>query len=167
VIIIINGKISSNPRKNKQNTYIPDQPLNHISQVLGLTRWISGRCKLLHLEALKSFLVSPGLDWKIRFGIETHSEDYNREEACDVTWKLPIFPLARLSWRRRSPVHEISFGSFFVTRCRPPAWTSRCGSRSEVDPVSERLRCDNQWLRRRHFCDSDFTLSDILMIRRK
>ncbi|ANM64877.1 hypothetical protein AT3G57787 [Arabidopsis thaliana] len=98
---------------------------------------------------------------------QTHSEDYNREEACDVTWKLPIFPLARLSWRRRSPVHEISFGSFFVTRCRPPAWTSRCGSRSEVDPVSERLRCDNQWLRRRHFCDSDFTLSDILMIRRK
>ena len=80
--------------------------------------------------------MSPGLDREIRFGVEPDPEDDDREEARDVTRKLPILPFARLPRRRRSAVHEVALGPLLVARRGPAARAGGCGSGPGEYPVS-------------------------------
>lgn len=84
----------------------------------------------LHLEALESFLVGPGLDGEIGLGVEADAEDHDGEEAGDVAGELPVLPLARLPRRRWSPVEEVTLGPLLVARAAPPALSSSSGATS-------------------------------------
>lgn len=92
---------------------------------------------LLHLKALQSLLMGPGLDGEIGLGIETDAENDNSQEAGYVARQLPVFPLPRLPRWRWCPVEEVAVWLLLVTWARPSAWTRVGRPESSEEAMAE------------------------------
>jgi len=108
---------------------------------------------VLDLEALKGLLVGPRFDGQIGLGVEPNTQDHDGEEAGDVAWQFPVFPLAGLARGQGSPVEEVPLGMLLVARARPPAgprFRAAAGSKGLEDPPAERGGGGGEWRRKRH-----------------
>lgn len=81
--------------------------------------------------------MGPGLDGEIWLGVETYSQDDDREEAGDVARQLPIFPFAGLAGRQRCSIEEVAIRPLLVPRRRPSAWTGVAGGSPGEETVAQ------------------------------
>lgn len=96
----------------------------------------------------------PGLNREIGLSIEAHSKDDNSKEASNIARQLPVFPLPRLSRRRRRTTEGKTLGPFLVAWTGPtarPITSASTGAKGRPEAGPESVGRGSEGLKRRHF----------------